>query len=692
MKHYILSILISIVCFSLHAESTDSIAPRMLEEVVVLGDRGWIEDGVINVIPSKSEKKLSNSPATLIKAMHLPFVKEKDGEIVSISGEAVPVFINGERADKIDLETFWPKEVKRVQYMENPSEPGYEGAKVAINFIMPKYEVGGVSRVNLFQKVPNNGFYRASSKLVYKKMTYGFLFSGDYYRDHRTQMTGEDKYTDIFYDQKKYETIERTEESHSYSRTDAIQCAFNAKYSTDKTRLIHTISLGWNRNPGSGSDGYSVWSENLFNSSKTSNYFESSNLSPQISGNYQFMLSDKWYLAGYWLYSYARNKNSSVNQMGDTDPIHNSSFEDVNSGKLIVATSYIPSNNWFFQFRTACRLDWYSTLYKGSTNTDQNQSRQEITSTFKINWTPIRSITASLEPGVSTSLWQIGNIHQHTINPTTSASIRWNPTRKFSINGRLSFYMRPTSASESNPVIVKTSELLWLKGNPYLENLTSWDTYISSTYFPKNWLTMFFGFGYVKTYDNVISTYTPAPIESGGLIKETINAEPTDNLRANMELRGSFFDDNLSIGISPQWYYTYVRGAYHDTFSFLTLSGSADYTMGDFRVELWYEGPYKDLSVSGMERSWKEDNWNASLVYGNNNLYLSFRIEDLFNNKKKSWIKFNSPNYSSTYNYWETGRRFSINLTYTFGYGKKVDKGIDISTPESVRTSVLQTQ
>lgn len=56
-------------------EKSDSIISKELEEVVVLGDKAWIENSVLNVIPTKQEKKLSNSPATLIESMHLPFVK-----------------------------------------------------------------------------------------------------------------------------------------------------------------------------------------------------------------------------------------------------------------------------------------------------------------------------------------------------------------------------------------------------------------------------------------------------------------------------------------------------------------------------------------------------------------------------------------------------------------------------------------
>lgn len=669
--------------------SQDSIPTHQLNEVIVLGDRGWIENGIICYIPTKTEKKLSNSPATLIKSMHLPFLKEKDGSIVSMAGEILPIFINGIKADNIDLATFWPNEVKRVEYIENPTDPSYGGVHIAVNFVMTHYEVGGISKINLFQKIPNNGYYTGSSKIEYKKMTYGILFSGDYYRDHRSDMSGETIYKDIFYNNEPYEVLNRYEDNHSFNREESIRLALNTRYLTDNKRITHTIALKWNQNPGSGSNGYNIWSENIFGSSSSFNSYESKNISPQILGNYYFILSNKWYLSGLWSYSYTRNENLSFNQIGLANIIYNSNYENVNSCKFIVQPSFVLSDNWSFQLKTECHLDWFSTHYRGSANTEQNQYRQELLSSCKINWIPTRFIRMYLEPGISTSLWQIGDISQHEIIPTVNASIDWNPSRKFSFNGTLSFFMRPISASESNPVLIRSSELLWVLGNPYLKNLTSWDTYIQNTYLTTNWFSVSFGFGYVKTYNNIIPNYTPASTELGGLIKKTVNTRPVDNIRANLEFRGSFFDDNLSIGISPQGYYSYVRGDYKNQFKYFTISGSIDYTLKNCRLSLWYEGPYKDLSMAGMEESWKQDNWNASITYGNNNLYLDLRIEDIFNNKRKSWIHFSSPHYISKYHYSETGRSISINLTYTFGYGKKVDPYIDIKGPDSTKTSIL---
>ncbi len=75
----------------------DSLRSKQLSGVEVMGEREWIENGIINCIPTKAEKRLSNSPASLIKTMHLTYLKEKDGGIVNLMGEVVPVFHQWEK-------------------------------------------------------------------------------------------------------------------------------------------------------------------------------------------------------------------------------------------------------------------------------------------------------------------------------------------------------------------------------------------------------------------------------------------------------------------------------------------------------------------------------------------------------------------------------------------------------------------
>lgn len=669
----------------------DSIPAQMLRELTVFGERAWIAEGAVNVIPTKKEKRLSDSPASLIKSMHLPFLKEKDGMIVTVSEEQVAVFINGVRAEEIDISTFWPKEVKRVQYFENPADPRFEGERKVVNFIMDRYELGGVTRVSGTQRIPNYGVYSAASKLVYKKMTYGVMLQGNYERDHRTNTEVRTSYRNLFYDGKPYDEIVRNGSEGNYSRSESFEAAFNARYSTEKTTITHTVSLGWRRNPGSGSNGTDSWSENLFNSNSSYSRNTSRSLTPQITGNYVSRLSGKWYLSGKWSYSYARNHGSSWNRTGEADEISNTTAEDVSSLTLSVMPTVVPSAKWSFQLRADASLDWFSTLYGGSANIRQKQNRQEINSVFKIWWKPNRCLTFTLEPGVSASMWQIGAADESKVNPTLRASARWNPDRKFSISSSFRYYMLTPSASESNPVLVRNSELMWSLGNPHLESVRGFDWYTLALYMPCEWVSFVGGVGYAKTFDDIIPVYTPAPEAKGGLIRKNINANPVDNVRIPFSISGSFLDNNLSVEFGPTWYYSHSRGIYRNSFAYLSFSGSADYTVGNVRLGLEYEGPVKSLDLAGAERSWRHDRWNASVTYGTDNLNLRVCVEDIFNNKARSWSKFTSPSYSVISHVFETGRQLAIHLTYTFGYGKKVDPGIDISGPESVKTSVADT-
>lgn len=681
----IMTCLLAIFGYNL-ALADDSIPARELNEITVVGDREWIENGIINILPTKSEKKLSNSPATLIKSMNLTFLREEDGNIVNMAGEKVPVFINGEEAQDIDISTFWPKEVRKVQYLEYPDGPSYKGVKAAVNFIIPRYEAGGVTKVDLYHKTPVNGYDNAASKLVYRKMTYGLMFSGDYYRNHDGTASGETTYRDIFYGGSRYETLARSEDSRSFLADEGIRCAFNAKYTGDKLLMTHTVSLGWLRNPESSTDGSDSWSSDLFGSSSSHSAERSRSLSPQIQGNYELTLSKQWYVSASWQYCFSHSNSAYSSQLGMTRPVLNSNKEDVSSANISIFPSFRLSKKWSFQLMIDGTMDWFSTLYGGSAVTTQRQSRQSAMSALRISWTPLRSLRLSLQPGLAASLWQISDVRQHTLDPAVNANITWNPIRKFTLNGSLVFNTEAASASESNPVMVKSSELLWILGNPYLKNSTSWQVSVNSSYRPSNRLSLSMGMIYARLDNQPVATYSVAPAEMGGLIQELANGDPVDHLIVNLNLRGSFLKRKLSVGIRPSFHHSQASSTRLDH---LSVSGNMDYTAGNFRISLEYRGPYKGLDKSGLERSWRQDYCNAALTYGNDNIYICLKAEDIFHTRERRSRSYISPYFSSSYTRLTTGRRVSLNLTYTFAYGKKVDKDIDINGPESIKTSVL---
>ncbi len=131
----LIGVLLSLFPIITLAQDSNTVSHE-LKELVVKDKRAWIENDKVVFVPNKKEKNLSNSPATLLEAMHLPMLKVTNKTVSTLGGEAVALFINGTPMSESDIATFWPSRILRVEYIPNSKEPQYAGAKYVINFIL----------------------------------------------------------------------------------------------------------------------------------------------------------------------------------------------------------------------------------------------------------------------------------------------------------------------------------------------------------------------------------------------------------------------------------------------------------------------------------------------------------------------------------------------------------------------------
>lgn len=687
-----ISILLTIaIVFSYFASvlGEDSIPTKELQEVEVKGERAWIsEDGTFNFIPTKKEKRLANSPGSLIDAMNLPMLKGNGNNITLQSGELVEIFINGEKADDIDLSTFWPMEVKKVEYIENPKDSQFRGATHVVNFITHRYVAGGVSRTSVYQELPNSGIYDTAAKTVYKKMTFGAMMNGSYIREHRASSTGETVYEGLYYDNLFYDRITRTEKTTDYQRIDNINCAINAKYTGERFIATHTLSLGWMRNPGSGSEALGVWSDNLFNSNYSSSWNSSRSTNPQISGNYYVRLSEKWHLPFRLNYIFSENDASSKSVFGDNAEVYNSTKEKINTFAFEIDPWVKISSKMYMQLILLSKFQWFSVDYSGTADDRYKQSRNRTVAQLKLGWNPTNNLSITFYPGLDLSRWSIGDIRELSVLPTANANINLRLSRKYSINGSLIFGVTPPTASESNPVLVKSSELMWMQGNPYLKNSSFWDVYLSNNFLAKDGLSLGGSIGYYYMHASIEPEYETAPEHLGGLIKKNVNVGGSDNYRAALWLSWSVPRTGLSINVSPNWKYNHYRDNMGKALGSLACNGNIRYTFGSCMLDFSYNSPTNSLYIAGMERLWRQDRCDVGFTYGTGNLYLNVKVKNIFHNHAKKWRRYTSDHLLTDYRSIETGTKLSINISYTFGFGKKVDQSIDISQPNKVESGV----
>lgn len=198
----LIGIILSIFPIMSFAQDSTTVSHE-LKELVVKDKRARVEDDKVIFVPNKKEKNLSNSPTTLLEAMHLPMLKVTNKTVSTLGGESVALFINGAPMSETDMATFWPSRILRVEYIPNPNDPQYAGAKYVINFILKQYEIGSVTRIDASQELPNNGDYTVASRLEYKRLSFGLKANASYSRDHIQHETGNEIFSDLYYNNER---------------------------------------------------------------------------------------------------------------------------------------------------------------------------------------------------------------------------------------------------------------------------------------------------------------------------------------------------------------------------------------------------------------------------------------------------------------------------------------------------------
>lgn len=673
-------------------QDVDSVKVRQLRELVVEGKDAWIEGDKAVFLPSKRDKKLSNSVSSLLERMKIPTLIVEGGKITNIGGKNVTVFINGIRANEVDYSTFWPKQALRVEYMENPSDPRFEGVDCAVNFVMKELETGGVAKIYADQTFRNEGDYFAAAKLEHGKMTYGLMADASYSRDHLLSGSGTETYENLYYEGIHYDKIEKSYEEKRYNRSDNVDIALNARYISDKTNMTHTAAFRWNRNPGSGYSSSQQWSPQVLHSESATQKSGGHSLSPQISGNYTFTLPENWRLYANWKYSYARNHGKYLYQAEGEEAIANHTMEDVNSISGGATLFWQPSGKFATSLQLSSWMDFFDTHYTGSTDEISRQDRGGTIGSLYLWWRPASTFAISVKPGITIDYWRTdGLASESSVSPRGELTAAWYPSGKFNANTGVNYQRTNPSASASSDVILRQTELLWSSGNPYLNGYDNWYSYMSMMWLPAKWIRLSNYFFWRHTDNDIIPVYRPASIEMGGLVQTNVNGAPLDCLGWDFVATfPSFINNIFSLSLQPTYRYYVAHGEFAGKSGWFRMRGNLGADIGDFHVGIVYGAGEKYLSAAGTQKFRTSGQWDITASYGTGDWYFDIRLNDVFNSRKKGWIWTEAASLRSWERTSDIGRSLNISVSYTFGFGKKVDKEIKVSGPDEIKTGVIK--
>ena len=241
-------------------QELDSIASEKLPEIVVKAQMQHTDASSSTYTPTTRQKTSAQNAIDLLRQLAIPQININlvDNAVTTPSGQNVAVYINYIPASAEEIEGLLTSDVRRVEYLDFPTDPRFQGNEHVVNFIMQQYEYGGYTKALI-----NENFLvgklssRASiySKFAYKRMTYD-LYAGA--SNHDIKHTGASIIGDYILENTDGEPYHITRNeifNNSHYKYNQYPVTFRAIYDSDNVQIANTVGFNFDQSPAAETSG-----------------------------------------------------------------------------------------------------------------------------------------------------------------------------------------------------------------------------------------------------------------------------------------------------------------------------------------------------------------------------------------------------------------------------------------------------
>ncbi|MBD5203906.1 MAG: hypothetical protein HDS82_03405 [Bacteroidales bacterium] len=668
-----------------------------LSEIVVEGrSQRAIENGV-EYIPGKKMKKVAMDAVSLLTLMQIPqlSVSPIDKSVTMINNASVSFFINYVPASPEELDGLRPENVKAVEILDFPTDPRFAGADHVVNFIISLPEWGGYTKASLRGETlgVNNiggGLYE---KFTYRNWMFDANVSAGGTRNKKAKDYKKETFRDFMFEDREVGLLERiTDTDYSDIRNNSENAAIRASYNNNRGMYLgHTVSFSRIGTPRGLQSGNIAFSAPILPSTEYEQNNTSTSNNASIKGYYQFALPKENFLITDWSFSYSANKNMNSYALGNLAPI----ITDINE------KSYTPDATIFYSKRLKHRnslrvmlnsyAHFYDTRYSGESLANQRLTSSE--SMVFLEYLQNFEFGLNLYTRLGAS-YVYGKLNHATIssdwNPRLGVSLDYSINSNHHLNAEGWWANSAPRPAWTNDATVRQDELIWIAGNPDMRNVYGPMSSVTYTYIPVNMFSIAASARYDVYRHGPIYVY--APTEGyDGLIRSfsddnteklfSVSLSATARLLRNsliLNARGTYKRESLS-GILPMSRNDFTGSAF------------ASYYFGNMALTMYYDSPSTSI-LSRLGTSFHaKSSYGLMINYSIGNLKAELSFRNWFS-KGRVYERYASATFCSDGWRWIQGRarRLELSLTYTFNYGKNVERNDDLENIAKKNSAILE--
>lgn len=677
-------------------QELDSIASEKLPEIVVKAQMQHTDASSSTYTPTTRQKTSAQNAIDLLRQLAIPQININliDNAVTTPSGQNVAVYINYIPASAEEIEGLLTSDVRRVEYLDFPTDPRFQGNEHVVNFIMQQYEYGGYTKALI-----NENFLvgklssRASiySKFAYKRMTYD-LYAGA--SNHDIKHTGASIIGDYILENTDGEPYHITRNeifNNSHYKYNQYPVTFRAIYDSDNVQIANTVGFNFDQSPAAETSGCLSYKP-----AKTEEY-SYNRCEPYTSrylvwsGNYYFILPRNFHLSVSPGINYGHTNNTYLYQTSGTDVIVNESKENVWQfrGSATLYKKFTDRQNGFFRA-------WYGSIsndvsYFGSSPYDNDFLDTYAGAALGYN---ISNNKWNISTDVALQ-WEKNKINDQSVSeiyPLLNVSAGFSPSQKHSLRAYFHFGANYPGASEKTPNTLQQNELMYYTGNPELGLSRQVTFNLSYNWMPSNKFSVLAFAQYFGEYNLYVPVYKP--YNNGmALLRKFETDGDYNRTQIGMSFNYKLLNGNLQFAASPSISFYRMTGLFDIERNPFSCNVSATYYLGNFYFQTSYQTGsltvqgnhgviYKDRDFYQIIAGWSWANWNIRVSAMN-----LFRNDWLCATNTLSTPLYSETRFANGNNF---HRRLNLSIIYTFGYGKKVQRGNEVGVQSGASSAIMK--